>query len=362
MIGGHPSIDHDIPICAVLLVIYMVNGTANQIIFQLNRRKGHKFNMSLALFGFSTVRIVTMGLRIAWTTRPNDASLAIVTVIFTNVGVLVIYMVLLLLVMRVFRATHPSLGWNKLLRKTFRVSYFLLVIALILTVSFTTLDFETLNPTLRNVGLWIQRAAILYILIFNIVAVVLLLLSQLLPRTSDDDENFGTGSMESKVIILGVTLFFSLFIAGFRMGLSWAKSRPAVDPPWYDSKAALYVIEFGFEIIIIYVLLITRFDQRFWVPNGSTKPGDYSQIDLDDPSERKTSEQDNALEDGKIRKPDSAMEDEKILKLDNALEDEKISKQDNALEHGKISKEDNALENEKISKQDETVKENEVTA
>ncbi len=132
-------------------------------------------------------------------------------------------------------------------------------------------------------------------LMFNVVIMILLLLSWLLPRASDN-ENFGTGSMESKLIILGVAVFFSVFIAGFRMGAAWSKARLASNSPWYDSKAAFYVIEFGFEIIVLYLLLVTRFDKRFWVPNGSNKPGDYSQINLDGEKGRKTSERDNASE------------------------------------------------------------------
>ena len=231
------------------------------------------------MFGFCMARVGTMVLRIAWTTRSLNAGLAIAAGIFTNVGVLVIYVVLMLLVMRVFRATHPSLGWNGLLRKAILVSYVLLGAALVLTIAFTILTFYTLNPSLRTAALWIQRVAVLYILLFNIVIVILLLLCLLLPRASEG-ENFGSGSIESKLVILGVAVFFSLFIAGFRMGLSWSNARPASNAPWYDSKAAFYVIEFGFEIIVLYLLLLTRFDKRFWVPNHSDKPGDYSELDL----------------------------------------------------------------------------------
>ena len=293
--GGRPTVGHDIPVCAVLLFIYLVGAVANQIIFQQNRRKGHKFYMSWVMFGFCMARVATMVLRIAWTTRSTNASLAIAANIFTSIGILVIYIVLLLLAMRVFRATHPKLGWNKLLRKSVRASYFILGGALIVTVAFTILTFYTLNPTLRTVALWIGRVAILYMMIFNIVIIVLLLLSWLLPRASDN-ENFGTGSIASKLIILGVAVFFTVFIAGFRMGVSWSKARLAFDPPWYDSKPAFYVIEFGFEIIVLYLLLVTRFDKRFWVPNGSNKPGDYSQIDLDDSTSKKTSEHETASE------------------------------------------------------------------
>ena len=356
MIGGHPTVDQDIPVSAVLLFIYLVGAIGNQIIFQLNRRKGHRFYMSWVMFGFNMARVLTMVLRIAWTTRPTNVSLAIATEIFANVGILAIYIILLLLVMRVFRATQPSLGWNKPFRRTMHVSYFLLAIALILTVAFTVVTFYTLDPTLRTVALWIQRIAVLYMLIFNIVSVVLLLLSWLLPRTSDV-ENFGTGSMNSKFIILSVTVFFSVFIAGFRMGLAWSKTRSAANPPWYDSKAALYVIEFGFEIIVVYVLLVTRFDKRFWVPNGSTKPGDYSQLDLDDSLAGKTSEQDIGLENEKTLKHDETLESVETSVQDNALENEKTSKQDETVEHVKTSEHDNALEHDK---QDETL-ENEKT-
>ena len=307
--------------------------------------------MSWAMFGFCMARVGTLVLRIAWTTRSTNAGLAIAANIFTNIGVLVIYIVLLLLVMRVFRATHPSLGWNKLLRRTVRVSYVLIGVAIILVIAFTILTFYTLNPTLRTVALWIQRAAILYILIFNIVTVVLLLLSWLLPRAADN-ENFGTGSMDSKLIILGVAVFFSVFIAGFRTGLSWSDARPASNAPWYDSKAAFYVIELGFEIVVLYLLLVTRFDKRFWVPNGSNQPGDYSQVDLEGSTAGKTSERDNASEEETMSEQDRAQVHNKTPEEDKSSEEEKMPAQDKAWVQDKTLEEDEAAEEEKMPAQD----------
>lgn len=249
--------------------------------------------MSWAMFGFCMSRVGTFVLRIASATRPGNVRLAIAALIFSNTGVLVIYIVVLLLALRVFRATHPALGWNRSLGKALPIAYGLLLGAILLVIAFTILSFYTLNPTLRTVALWVQRAAILYLLIFNIMSLVLLLLSSLLPR-APDNENFGTGSMDSKLIILGIAVFFSNFIAAFRTGTSWAAARPASNPAWYDSKAAFYVILFGFEIIINYMFLFTRFDKRFWVPNGSNKPGDYSQFGLDDSTASKTPEEDKA--------------------------------------------------------------------
>lgn len=293
MIGGIPNVHQDIPISAVLICIYLVGAIANQVIYRRNQRKGLKFPMSWAMFGFCMSRVGTHVLRIAWATRPKNARIAIAALIFTNIGVLVVYIVLLLLALRVFRATHPKLGWNRLLGKIFTVSYVLLLCAILSVIAFTILTFYTLNPTLRTVALWIQRGAILYMLLFNITSLSLLLLSWLLPR-AQDNENFGTGSMGSKLIVLGVAIFFTIFIAGFRTGTVWSAPRLASNAAWYDSKAAFYVILFGFEIIVVYLFLFTRFDRRFWVPNGSNKPGDYSRIDLDGSTAKKSSEQDSA--------------------------------------------------------------------
>ncbi len=126
-------------------------------------------------------------------------------------------------------------------------------------------------------------------MIFNVASLSLLLLSWLLPR-APDSENFGAGSIGSKLITLGVAIFFTVFIAGFRTGTAWSAARLASNAAWYDSKAAFYVILFGFEIIIVYLFLFTQFHRRFWVPNGSNKPGDYSQIDLDGSTAKETSE------------------------------------------------------------------------
>lgn len=107
------------------------------------------------------------------------------------------------------------------------------------------------------------------------LSLVLLLLSVLLPPAVDS-EDFGTGSMRAKQRILGATLFCLLFIVGFKTGTGWSDARPASDPAWWESKPAYYVILYGFEITVLYLFLAARIDKRFWVPNGSDGPGDYS--------------------------------------------------------------------------------------
>jgi hypothetical protein len=277
-------------VCAVLLVFYLAGAVTNMTIFRLNLRKGHKFIMSAALFGFCMSRVITNTLRVVWATRPTNVRIAIAAQIFTNAGILIVYIILLLLSMRVFRATHPKLGWNKHLDRALKVSFALLALALVITVSFTVLSFYTLDKTLKTVAMWIQRAAILYMMIFNILTLTLLMLSVLLPL-DPDSENFGAGSMSSKLMILAVAVFLSTFIAGFHTGTIWSSPRPASNPAWYDTKPAFYVIIFSFEIVIVYLLISTRFDQRFWIPNGSRKPGDFSSIKFGESTSQKESQQ-----------------------------------------------------------------------
>ncbi|WPG98894.1 Hypothetical protein R9X50_00169400 [Acrodontium crateriforme] len=276
-VGGRPTTLPDIPIIAVFLFIYVCGAASNMTIFQLNRRKGHKFIPSVAMFGFCMSRIATFTLRLVWATRPTNAKIAIAAQIFVNVGVLIIYIIVLLLCVRLFRATHPRLGWYPLISRGLKVLYVLLFCAIVLVIAFTIQSFYTLDMTLRKDAMWIQRASILYMLIFNVISLVLYTWAVLLPPASNH-ENFGNSSMLSKKIILGVALFFTLFIAGFRTGTTWAPSRPANNPAWYQSKAAFYTIEMAFEIVVVYLFIFTRFDKKFWIPNGSKGPGDFSRV------------------------------------------------------------------------------------
>ena len=274
MLGGQPTIPLDIPISAVLLAFYVLGAIGNITIYQFNRRHHHKFLMSWAMFSFCMARIATFVLRIVWATRPTNASIVIATQILSAAGVLVAYIVVLLLSLRIFRATHPELGWDKGLRVACKTLYGLLFVAFVLTISFAIESFYTLDMHIKIISLWMSRASSLVMLLFNLASLVILCLSTFFPRASPP-ENFGTGSLREKTAILSTMMFFVLFIIGFRFGTAWTAARPASNPAWFDSKPAFYVIEFGLEIVVIYTLLLTRFDRMFWVPDGSKKSGDY---------------------------------------------------------------------------------------
>ncbi|KAI6893046.1 hypothetical protein KC334_g13024 [Hortaea werneckii] len=292
LVGGRPTVAVDVPVLVVLLLLYSGGAVGNASIFFRNRKGGHFFPMSMAMFGFCMSRIATCSVRIAWAAHPSNANLAMAATIFAAVGILIVFVIVLILAQRVLRATHPKLGWSRTVSGSLKATYFGLFVAIVLLIAFTILNFFTLKSNLRNIAMWVQRAGVLYMLLFNLIGPVLVLLSLILPQHKNiaTPDNFGIRStMASKYIILSVTMFFTLFIAGFRMGTAWADARSASDPAWWERKPAYYVIEYGFEVVVVYWLILARFDQKFWIPNKSHGPGDYSRKTVLDTSKTEAS-------------------------------------------------------------------------
>jgi hypothetical protein len=86
--------------------------------------------------------------------------------------------------------------------------------------------------------------------------------------------------MASKAIIVVLSSALCILIAGFKAGANWSTPRPVTNPAWFHSKASFYVFNFVLEILILCLLTFSRIDKRFHIPNGSTKPGDYTRLGL----------------------------------------------------------------------------------
>lgn len=270
-----PSVGIDIPISAVFMVLYLCFAASNMTIFQLNRKRNHKFLISGVLFGFCMARTVTCIMRIVWATRQHNIRVAIAAQIFNNAGVLIVYLVNLIFAQRVLRAMHPKIGWNHALSHVFHASYALLAGTLIMVITATVLMFYTLDPQTIQACIDCQRAAVIFLFILTAVPLVLLAASFLLPRSEDREETFGIGSIKIKAILLTATACLATTISGFKLGTTWESARPMNDPAWYDSRAAFYCFGFMLEILILCIYIFGRVDQRFYVPNGSAKRRSY---------------------------------------------------------------------------------------
>lgn len=285
-IGGLPTISTDAPTDAVFIFLYICFAATNMTIFQLNRRKGHKFLPSAAMFGFCMARIVTLSLRISWAAFPHNGRLAIAASIFVNAGILIIYVINLILAQRILRATHPDLGWHLILRAAYKFFYVGIGGALAMVITSAVLTAYTLNPATKQKCRDIQLAAITYLLLFTCLPAIHVGLAIFLPK-SQNAEDFGQGSVKRKMIVVTTSALLCMLIAGFKTGILWMPLRPVTNPPWYDSKACFYIFNFSLEILLLIVLTFSRIDKLFFIPNGSKKAGDYTQL-ADDGHDRRS--------------------------------------------------------------------------
>ncbi|ROW14511.1 hypothetical protein VPNG_03150 [Cytospora leucostoma] len=277
-LGGRPTVHLDVPICACLMFIYVISAATNMTIFQINRRRDHKFIFSSLLFGFSMMRITTLILRIVWATRPNSVNISIAASIFVQAGVMVLFVVNLIFAQRIVRSYHPAVGWSRTLSLVFGFLYFCVLANLIMVVTATVDSYFTLNTRTRRIDRDIELFVGTYLTVLAFLPVPITVLAVAAPRPSSRKrpEKFGQGSHRAKIGLLLFTATILTLGAGFRIGVNFTTPRPASDPAWFHSKACFYCFNFVIELVVIFSYVISRFDRRFHVPNGSSGPGHYS--------------------------------------------------------------------------------------
>lgn len=275
VIGGIPTVNVDVPICAVFLFLFIIGAAGHMTILQLNRRKGHKFLISGLLFGFCMARIAAQVMRIVWACYPEDVSVAIAAMIFVSLGVLILFLTNLIFAQRIIRAAHPHFGWHRAIHYSFMVLYILILLMLIMVIIATVQSFYTLNIHTKTIDADLQRTASTYLMLISFLPIPIVILGLILPRQTRV-EKFGSGRWRTKIRILLASSVLLCLGASFRTGTAFRNPRPKDDPAWYHAKWCFYFFNFTLEIIVVYLYLILRIDQRFHIPDKSHGPGDYS--------------------------------------------------------------------------------------
>ena len=275
-LGGLPTTGVDVPICAVFLALYIIGAASHMTILQINQRRGHRFIISGMLFGFCMSRIVTTIMRIVWANYPRNGRIAIAANIFVAAGVVLLFVINLLFAQRIVRACHPRSGWHPLFHYTFIAIYVLIVLNLFAVITCVIQSPYTLNLNTRR----IDRDIILYGGTFYIgvsfLPILLVIGGLVIPRKTRV-EKFGSGRFRHKIAILLLASVLLCAGATFRAAVNYAGGkRPRTDPANYQNKACFYIFNFTVEIIVIYLYVLVRVDRRFFIPNGSHGPGDYS--------------------------------------------------------------------------------------
>ncbi|KAF2816442.1 uncharacterized protein BDZ99DRAFT_485054 [Mytilinidion resinicola] len=275
-LGGKSELHIDVPITAVLLLFYVCGAATHMTIFQLNRRRGHKFLFSAVLFGFCMARTVTCILRISSICKPHNIRLAIAASIFVAAGVLLIFVINLVFTQRLLRAAHPHFGWHRALSLALKAIYVLIVLTLAIVITGTVESFYTLRPRTRKIDRSLQLYGSTFLAIISFLPIPMVIFGLLVPRKTRV-EKFGQGRFRTKVIVLLLAAFSVTLGAWYRCGTSWKTPVPRTEPlPGYFSRACFYVFNFVVEILVVYLYAILRIDLRFHIPDGAKGPGSYA--------------------------------------------------------------------------------------
>ncbi|KXJ86922.1 hypothetical protein Micbo1qcDRAFT_168013 [Microdochium bolleyi] len=307
LLGGVPTPSVDDPISAVFLFLFISLAVVHMTIFQLNRKKSHKFVFSGLLFGLSMARSIAMIMRIVWASNSTNVRIALAANIFSQAGVIIIFIANLFFAQRLFRAYLPSAGWHKATGLALKFLVGCVIACLVMVIVTVVHSSYSLDRAAQDKDRKVQLFAGTFFAILAFVPVPVILSAVLISRhkrsnsqavsddtssSSPDDkqprqaqlmgsrasgrpEKFGTGRLRTKVRLILFTSVILTLGAAFRVATNFA-ARPANDPAWYHSRACYYCFNFVIEIICSALYAAVRFDRRFHVPNGAKGPGDYS--------------------------------------------------------------------------------------
>src|SRR5438309_2287112 len=150
-VGGVPTVPTDVPICSVLLALYLIVTIVQVVILRRNRKNERRFKLSVLLIYLGFFRTITLSLRMAWATNLSNFRLAIAAQVFVTAGVLLLFVLNLVFVLRILRATRPHLAYHTLPTRLFQVFAALVVLSLIAVITCFIQSLYTLDTHTRQV-------------------------------------------------------------------------------------------------------------------------------------------------------------------------------------------------------------------
>lgn len=217
-----------------------------------------------------------MIMRIVWAVHPRNVSIAIAANIFVAAGVVLLFVINLLFAQRIVRASHPHSGWHPVFHFAFIAIYVIIVLSLVAIITSVIQSFYTLNLNTKRIDRDLQLYGGTFYAVVSFLPILLVIGGLIVPRKTRV-EKFGSGRFRHKIAILLLASVLLCAGATFRVAVNYAGGkRPRDDPAPYQSKACFYIFNFTVEILVIYLYVLVRVDQRFFIPSGSHGPGDYS--------------------------------------------------------------------------------------
>lgn len=166
---------------------------------------------------------------------------------------------------------HPSFGWHP--------SFDVYSLALIWSCPFVTamnaiaiiiVYFSDTNPTRAERTEIALKVGSCWNMMLVATPLLWILLSSATP--GPQPESFGSGGIRQKATLLVSSAALMTVAAAVRLTISVTDEVPE----YLVSKATLFTTQFMLEIMVVAAYALLRVDLLFHIPNGASRPGDYS--------------------------------------------------------------------------------------
>lgn len=169
---------------------------------------------------------------------------------------------------------HPKIGWSMPFSIIIRLMAISVPVLIILQIiSIILLFFSTDDASRFNAFETILKFGASYLLILASFPFWAIFLACSIPGPRP--EKFGEGHLRVKTSLVMLAAAMLTTGAIVRTYAFFNPRAPDNDDVLY-SKPIFYTTQFTLEILVVAAYAIVRFDLLFHIPNGSSKPGDYS--------------------------------------------------------------------------------------
>jgi hypothetical protein len=174
-----------------------------------------------------------------------------------------LYFTNLIFAHRVIRLQHPIIGrWNPFMYIFFIFIYLLMIISWAILIAGLVQPFYWREDWIRNMDRKFRIYAVTFFAIISCLPLPLVIISSLIPRIRRK-RRYGHVGMAFKIIILLIATTLTAAVAIFLAVIEWKSMIPRTEPqPKWTSRAWYYIMVFVLEIIIVFLYVIARVDQR----------------------------------------------------------------------------------------------------
>ncbi|PFH57952.1 hypothetical protein XA68_14346 [Ophiocordyceps unilateralis] len=286
--GGVPTASEDGAVTFLFLLVFALAAFLNIRIFQKNRKRHHKFLLSMPFIVFCLTRVLLCFFRFTWSflKPPFPRAIVFLNSLFDAAGLPLVFPANLIFAQRIIRAMHPIFGWHPILNiVTLSLAASVLILLIISTIAIFILFFAAPSTINQSAILTMLNFFGAWKLMLCLVPPIWIFIACAMP--GPPPQNFGTGHLRLKTTLVVFSTVTLAVGQAVRLAASDNPKAAFTGSPLFG-KPMFYTIGFFLETLTIFGYIIFRFDNLFYVPDGARGPGDYAlnhTKDADEPSD-----------------------------------------------------------------------------